>query len=131
MLFMKNIITILLLILLSSSVNAGVKGNMYCELTKAINGGQLWGLPVLEVELTKTPLLIDLEFRNNFTSPRGHVTSFPNHLSSELNVHIGYKSNTGTWITFSLGGEYNYAGNDFGIPEGMSMKNQLRWGIEF
>lgn len=100
-------------------------------MSKNVNGGQTFGIPVLEWNIIQSPMMLDLEFRNNFTSPRGNIKSFPNHLSSRASVHLGYKSQAGTWITFSLGAEYTYAGNDFGLPEGASLFNELRYGIEF
>lgn len=127
---MKIIYIFLLVLILSSSCSAGMNGNVYFEVTKAINGGQVFGIPVLEMEITKTPLLIDLEFRNNFTSPRGKITSFPNHYSSQLEVHIGNKYKS-LWWSISLGGEVIYPGNDFGIAPGVNGINTFRVGTAF
>jgi hypothetical protein len=107
-------------------------GHLYFEMKKDVNGGQLYGLPVLEWSLTQQPLLIDLEFRNNFTTPRGKMYSFPNHLSSQLEVHFGVtnKAKT-TWGTVSLGIKHNYAGNDYKIPEGWEFFNTARFGYSW
>lgn len=129
---MNKLIYILLsLIILSGVASATISGNIYVEATKAINGSQIFGLPVVEINIAKTPLLIDLEFRNNFTSPRGSLMQIPNHLSSEMNLHFGYISPNNTWVTYSLNGTYNYAGNDFGIPEGFMFGNSFRFGYGF
>lgn len=126
---MKILASLLMLLMIGSSSIAGVTGNIYMEVTKAVNGSQVYGLPVLEVSILKEPLLVDIEFRNNFTSARGKI-GIPNHLSSELNVHMGVQQ--GTWFgTFSLGPEVVYAGNDEGLPSGIFFKNTLRVGASF
>jgi hypothetical protein len=126
---------IIALLILSSTAFASIPestGHLYLEMRKDVNGGQLYGLPVLEWSITQQPLLIDLEFRNNFTTPRGKMYSFPNHLSSQLEVHFGAtnKAKT-TWWTFSLGIKYNYAENDYKIPEGWEFFNTARVGYSF
>jgi hypothetical protein len=117
---------------LISNGNAGAlntSGNLYFEATKGINSGIMYGIPVLEWNIQQKPFMIDIEFRNNFTSPRGKI-SFPNHYSSQLEVHLGQVWGN-AWATFSLGGEIVYAGNDFAEPAGVKGLNTLRMGVSF
>jgi len=104
-------------------------GYLYGEVSKGVNDGYIWGLPVLEWNILQKPLLIDLEFRNNFTSPRGSLR-IPNHHSSQFEVHLGQVWGA-YWATFSFGGIYYYGGNDDGIAEGLGFRNTLRGGIKF
>ena len=104
-------------------------GFLYAEVQKEINGSYKWGLPVLEWNILQKPLLVDVEFRNNFTSPRGSLI-IPNHHSSQLEVHLGQTWGQ-VWGTFSLGAIYHYQGNDDLIAEGLSFVNTFRLGVEF
>jgi hypothetical protein len=126
---MKNVFFVIWVFLMSSVAFAGTSGNIYVEIKKDVNGGQLYGLPVFEMSIAKAPLLIDIEFRNNFTSPRGSL-GIPNHLSSELNFHVGIKHGA-FWTTFSLDPTIVYEGNDYGRPAGWYFDNKLRAGAEF
>lgn len=129
---MKSINAILAILLISSvAFSAPLKssGYLYAEVAKEINGSYKWGLPVLEWSIQQKPFTVDIELRNNFTSPRGNI-QIPNHHSSQLEVHLGNQIGQFFW-TFSLGGIYHYAQNNDGIPEGLSFKNTLRGGVEF
>lgn len=48
----------------------------------------------------------------------------------KLEVHLGQVWGN-FWTTFSLGGEYIYPENDFGLPAGWNGRNTLRAGIKF
>lgn len=129
---MKLLTTLLAISLISSvAFSAPLKssGYLYAEVAKEINGSYKWGLPVLEWNIMQKPMLIDIEFRNNFTSPRGDLR-IPNHHSSQLEVHLGQVWGA-YWATFSLGGIYYYGGNDDGIAEGLGFRNTLRGGISW
>lgn len=127
----KTLFTLLSIILLSASANALLSGNVYIEASKIVNGGQVIGLPVVEIEIAKTPLLIDLEFRNNFSSKRGALGTIPNHLSSVSKLHFGYIAPSGIWTSFSLNTEFVYAENDYGLKEGLNFSNDFRIGYSF
>jgi ABC-type amino acid transport system permease subunit len=129
---MKLVALLIGLVLLCGVSNASQlksKGNLYIEQTKEINGGMIFAIPVLEWNLQQKPFMVDLEFRNNFTLPRG-VIAIPNHLSSQLEVHLGQKWNN-YFATFSLGGEVIYDGNDYGLQSGVRGFNTIRIGMEF
>lgn len=129
---MKLLTTLLAISLLSSvAFSAPLKssGYLYAEVAKEINGSYKWGLPVMEWNIMQKPLLVDIEFRNNFTSPRGNI-QIPNHHSSQLEVHLGNQVGQFFW-TFSLGGIYYYGGNDDGIAEGLGFRNTVRIGINW
>ena len=126
------IIACLLILLLTPKGEASPiksSGFLYIEVSKGINNSTLYGIPVLEWSVMQKPLLVDIEFRNNFTMPRGSM-SFPNHYSSQLEVHLGQVWGN-FFSTFSLGGEVIYAGNDYGIPAGVNGRNTLRAGFSF
>lgn len=134
---MKRLLLSLLMLVMVSGISTAIpqdktaSGHLYIEIEKAVNGDQVWGLPVFEMNIARSPLLIDVEFRNNFTSPRGKIMSFPNHLSSKVDLHLGYISKTNSWITFSLGVGYMYAGNDYKLPSGLFFDNKLRFGYSW
>lgn len=129
---MKLISTLLAISLLSSvAFSAPLKssGYLYAEVAKAVNSSYVWGLPVMEWNIQQKPFTVDIEFRNNFTSPRGDLR-IPNHHSSQLEVHLGQVWGA-YWATFSLGGIYYYGGNDDGIAEGLGFRNTARIGVQF
>lgn len=133
---MKYLIPLVFTILLLA-VPAFADSNLYIEIVKQINGSWKAGLPILEVEIAKTPLLIDWESRLNYTMPRGG--SAWNHHSIASEFHVGaewpltYKGKSPTsWLyaTGSIGGIFYIQGNDDSIPSGLELSNTFRAGIK-
>jgi hypothetical protein len=103
-------------------------GNLYCQMEKNINGGWTLSAPVLEMTVTKAPLLIDFEGRMDYTMPRGG--SMFNHNSYRAELHTGWQVGA-WWMTYSVGLINYIEGNDYRVPAGVTGVNTIRGGISF
>lgn len=102
---------------------------MYFEMTKVTNGSYEYKLPAVEISLTKTPFLCDIEFGEIYTAPRSSMSRL-NHGLIYFNPNVGFQSGN-FFGTISIGGRYYIAQNDWGIPEGFELFNTVRGGFKF
>jgi hypothetical protein len=122
---MKKLITLLYLSITSFSF----ANEFYIETTKETNGGYLWKIPAVNAEIQKEHFVYTPEITLLFTSERGNQFSI-NHHSFDFNNGFGIKYDDVS-ITFSLGMQYIFAGNDEGLEEGVRFYNTAKIKWEF